>query len=144
MSKPKTNLATKRWILDMRQTHSLSDLVTEYISYVTVTSLDRKNPVIVWYLQASPIHKDHISFFITIFVNDLNSQHFVYIFCSQRIEGIILYTNLNHKMPLPWSFLLSEAKLCLAQIVKYLAQVFTSCRIKLWLHGMPRKLVIFY
>lgn len=37
MSKPKTNLATKRWILDMRQTHSLSDLVTEYISYVTVT-----------------------------------------------------------------------------------------------------------
>ena len=81
MSKPKTNLATKRRILDIRRTHSLSDLVTEYVSYVTIKSLDRKNLVIVWYLQALPIHKDHISFIITIFVNDLNSQqHSVYIF----------------------------------------------------------------
>lgn len=47
MSKPKTNLTTKRRILDIRQTHSLSDLVTEYISYVTIKSLDRKNLVIV-------------------------------------------------------------------------------------------------
>ena len=47
MSKPKTNLATKRRILDIRRTHSLSDLVTEYVCYVTIKSLDRKNLVIV-------------------------------------------------------------------------------------------------
>ena len=47
MSKRKTNLATKRGIFDIRRTLSLSDLVTEYVSYVTIKSLDRKNLVIV-------------------------------------------------------------------------------------------------
>lgn len=87
--------ATKRWIFAIGQTQSLSDVVTEYFSYVAIKSLDRKcpsNSLMIVGFTSTPRPLFH--FLITIFVNDLNNpQHFVYIFLFTENRGNNLSVN---------------------------------------------------